>query len=83
MPVLLKGRIRGSLRWSRQGFCRPCKEFGFYCRYNEKVFEGLKHGITSVSCFQNIIPTLYDNGLEGVKSRIFHSSSDTKKIGLE
>lgn len=56
--MLLKGRIRGRLRRSRQSFCRPYEEFGFYCRYNEKVFEGLKQGITSVSCFQNIIPTV-------------------------
>lgn len=46
------------MRGGRQGFCRPFKEFGFYRIYS--VFEGLKQGITSVSCLQ-------DNALEELR----------------
>lgn len=45
------------MKRSKWDFCRPFKEFGFQCMYNEKVFEGLKQGITSVLRLQNIIST--------------------------
>lgn len=45
------------MKWSRQGFCRPCKELGFYCIYNEKAFKSFKQEITPVSCLWDIIPT--------------------------
>lgn len=42
-PLLLKGRIRSRLQCGEVDHVRS-----FYCMYNEKVFEGLKQGITSV-----------------------------------
>lgn len=53
--------------------------------YNEKVFGGLKQGITSV--YRILFLLLYGNGSEGVKNRSFHSSPGrrdwAKVIALE
>lgn len=40
------------MRWNRQGFCGPCKEFRFSFLCNEKAFEGLTQGVNV--CFMFI-----------------------------